>query len=237
MIKAVLFDLDGTLLPMDQEKFTKAYFKLLAKKLAPYGYNPEELISAIWGGTKAMVMNKGIITNEEQFWVKFSEILGDRVLEDKPLFDEYYTNEFSGAKEACGFNPLAKKAVDTAKAVGLRAVLATNPIFPGTATENRIKWAGLNPDEFEFFTTYENAKFCKPNVAYYSSIAEKLGVLPEECLMVGNDVGEDMIAAEIGMKVFLLTDCLINKTENSVEDYPNGDFNSLIKFLEALANN
>ena len=26
MVKAVLFDLDGTLLPMDQDEFTKGYF-------------------------------------------------------------------------------------------------------------------------------------------------------------------------------------------------------------------
>ena len=33
-IKAVLFDLDGTLLPMDQDIFVKSYFGLLAKKLS-----------------------------------------------------------------------------------------------------------------------------------------------------------------------------------------------------------
>ena len=34
---------------------------------------------------------------------------------------------------------------------------------------------------------------------------QKLNVSPEECLMVGNDVSEDMIAETIGMKVFLIT--------------------------------
>ena len=33
---AVLFDLDGTLLPMELEKFTNTYFGLLAKKAAPF---------------------------------------------------------------------------------------------------------------------------------------------------------------------------------------------------------
>ena len=41
MIKTVLFDLDGTLLPMDQDNFVKAYFKNLAIKLAPHGYDPQ----------------------------------------------------------------------------------------------------------------------------------------------------------------------------------------------------
>lgn len=44
----VLFDLDGTLLPMDQDAFTKAYFQCLAAKLAPYGYEPAKLIDSVW---------------------------------------------------------------------------------------------------------------------------------------------------------------------------------------------
>ena len=46
MLKAVLFDLDGTLLPMDEEKFTKGYFGMLCQKLAPFGYDSEELVNA-----------------------------------------------------------------------------------------------------------------------------------------------------------------------------------------------
>ena len=56
-ITTVLFDLDGTLLPMDQDLFTKGYFKLLAAKLAPYGYEPKQLIDAVWAGTAAMLKN------------------------------------------------------------------------------------------------------------------------------------------------------------------------------------
>ena len=59
MIKAVFFDLDGTLLPMDEDEFIKIYFKLLAKRLMPLGYNPDDLIKVIWGGTNAMFNNDG----------------------------------------------------------------------------------------------------------------------------------------------------------------------------------
>ncbi|MBQ3219620.1 MAG: HAD hydrolase-like protein [Clostridia bacterium] len=63
-------------------------------------------------------------------------------------------------------------------------------------------------------------------------ILQKIGAKTEECLMVGNDVGEDMIATEkLGMQVFLLTDDLINKTDRKVSDFPNGNFDDLIKFL------
>ena len=75
-ITTVLFDLDGTLLPMDQDEFTKGYFKLLAVKLAPHGYEPKQLIDAIWAGTAAMVKNDGAQFNEAVFWAKFSQIFG-----------------------------------------------------------------------------------------------------------------------------------------------------------------
>ena len=58
-ITTVLFDLDGTLLPMDQDTFIKAYFGGLAQKMIPYGYDGEKLIDAIWEGTKAMITNTG----------------------------------------------------------------------------------------------------------------------------------------------------------------------------------
>ena len=51
-ITTVLFDLDGTLLPMDQSVFAQDYFGRLARKLAPYGYEPKKLIEAVWAGTE-----------------------------------------------------------------------------------------------------------------------------------------------------------------------------------------
>ncbi len=234
MIKAILFDLDGTLLPMDQEKFTKAYFSLLAKKVAPLGYNPSDLVQNIWAGTKAMTLNDGIVSNEKCFWLKFSELMGSRANDDRSVFDDYYSNEFNLAKEACGFNELAKKAVDKAKSLGFRVALATNPIFPAVATESRIKWAGCSPDDFEFYTTYENSGFSKPNPLYYRFVSESLGVNPEDCLMVGNDVAEDLPAKETGMSVFLLTDCIINKNNDDISSYPHGGFEELIGYLEEI---
>ncbi|MBR2432592.1 MAG: HAD family hydrolase, partial [Clostridia bacterium] len=120
------------------------------------------------------------------------------------------------------------------KDMGYRVVLATNPVFPMAATERRIKWAGLSKDDFELVTTYENCRFCKPNLDYYRDIVSELGVSSEECLMVGNDVSEDMITERLGMKVFLLTNCLINKEEIDISVYPNGDLTALLGYVKSL---
>lgn len=215
-ISTVLFDLDGTLLPMDQDEFMRAYFGLLAKKLVPHGYDPKKLVSAILQGCKAMIRNDGEKTNEEIFWGEFVRIFGDCVRADYPIFEEFYINDFDKARTSCGFDPSARTVVEELRRMGYRVALATNPLFPAAATERRIKWAGLSASDFEIYTTYENSKFCKPNLKYYIELTEKLKVDPRECLMVGNDVGEDMIASELGMQVFLVTNCLINKSDTDI---------------------
>ena len=233
-ITMILFDLDGTLLPMDQDRFTEAYFKMLTKKLLPHGYEPKKLIDSIWVGTAAMVRNTGQQTNEEAFWKKFTELNGEQVLADKSLFEEFYQKDFQQVKDFCGYNPKAAQMVAALKQRGFRLALATNPIFPAVATESRIGWAGLVPEDFEWYTTYENSSYCKPNPDYYRALLEKLKVQPEECLMVGNDASEDAAALKVGMSFFLLTDCLINKENKDISEYPQGDFDKLLEFVNEL---
>ena len=233
-IKMVLFDLDGTLLPMDMDEFTGGYFKLLAKKAAPYGYEPQSMVKAVWKGTAAMVKNDGSCRNEDAFWGDFASTYGEQALKDRPMFDEFYMNEFQEAKQYCGYNPKASETVHWIIDRGLRIALATNPLFPALATESRIRWTGLEPEEFEFFTTYENIGFCKPNLDYYREVLRRANLSAEDCLMVGNDVGEDMVAADLGMEVFLLTDCLINKAEADINAYPHGGFDELKAYVGTL---
>ena len=234
-ITTILFDLDGTLLPMDQEIFVKAYFGGLAKKLVPHGYKADELINTVWAGTAAMVKNDGSVTNEIAFWKHFVSLYGEeKARRDYPIFESFYQENFDEVSKVCGHDPKAKEIIEFLKEKGIRRVLATNPIFPSVATEKRMAWAGLSPSDFELFTTYENSRFCKPNLAYYQEILEKIGCVPEECAMVGNDVSEDMIASSLGMQVFLLTDCIINKHDTDISVYPHGNFDELLAWLKKI---
>ncbi len=229
--KAVLFDLDGTLLPMDQDEFVKTYFGSLSKRMAQYGYEPQTLIATIWAGTKAMMKNDGTRLNSEVFWEKFLETFGEGFEKDRETFDDYYNNEFYSVQDICGQNLLAKETVDRIKAAGLRVALATQPIFPEIATRHRTKWAGLDFSDFEVVTTFENIGFCKPSKEYYLEVCRRMDISPSECLMVGNDVDDDMPACVTGMDVFLLTDCLINHSGKDINDYPHGSFSDLLQFL------
>lgn len=233
-IKAVLFDLDATLLPMDQNKFIEEYFKSLSAKMSKYGYEPKKLIEAMWSGVKAMVLSTGEKTNEESFWDAFKAVFGDKALNDIEIHKDYYENDFDALKIVCGYTPKANELIKHLKEKEITVVLATNPVYPLIATEKRIGWAGLDKNDFALVTTFENSHFCKPNPNYYKEILEKLNLKPEECIMVGNDALEDMAAEKIGIKVFLLTDNLLNPKNLDVSKYPQGSFEELYSFLKNL---
>ncbi|MGI6692300.1 MAG: hypothetical protein ACOX46_00685 [Limnochordia bacterium] len=94
-MKAVLFDLDGTLLPMDMEIFLREYLQKLGVKAAAYGYDPAKMVEVVMAGVEAMIQNDGSMTNEERFWQLFLSRIGGEKEAHYKLFEEFYTNEFA----------------------------------------------------------------------------------------------------------------------------------------------
>ena len=230
-VKAVFFDLDGTLLPMDLERFTGAYFRELVKEMAPLGVEPEALVSAVWDGTRAMAKNDGTRSNDAVFWDTFSRVTGVETERARPLADGFYSDGFNRARGAAGENPLARRAVELARRGGRRVVLATNPIFPMTAQLMRLSWVGLGASDFDLITSYEGERFCKPNPEYYLEICRRIGVEPSECLMIGNDEREDMYACSLaGIAGYYVTDCAI-PFEGHNWDGERGSFAELVDYL------
>ena len=229
--QAVLFDLDGTLLPMDFDEFTRGYFSLLAKAVAPLGYEKSKMIGSMWQGVAAMTKNEGPRSNFEVFWEVFSALEGKECYEHISLFDAFYDKEFHEAKSLTQPTERAREAVAAARACAERVVLATNPIFPEIAVRSRLAWAGLSADDFDLVTHYENCASSKPNPRYYLDIAEQLGLEPSRCLMVGNNADEDIIPAKAaGFSTFLLTDCLMSKSE-TLPDTPKGSWGELMPYF------
>ena len=233
-IRAVLFDLDGTLLPMDLDRFLKEYFNSLTAKAVASGYGQREFTRALMCGIEASLANDGKDTNENVFWSAFDRNFGEKII-DRAMFDEYYRNDFSRIRSSCGYTAEARLAVQKIKELGLRVALATNPVYPAVATNQRIAWAGLSHEDFEIVTTYESYKYAKPSIGYFLEVAEKMGVSPEECLVVGNDTSDDMVAEQCGMRVFLLTDYLINRKGEDISRYPNGTYSDLIRYAKELS--
>lgn len=207
---------------------------MLSRALAPHGYDPQKLVKAIMQGTYLMIANDGSRTNEEAFWAFFEQTYGEKARADEKHFDHFYRTDFGLVREKCGCSPKAAEVIAKVKEKGLRAILATNPLFPAVATESRIGWAGLRKEDFELITTYENSSFCKPNPRYYAEILEKTGLRPGECVMVGNDTSDDLAAAQLGIPVFILTENLINVNDTDVSTLPHGSYDDLIRWIDEL---
>ena len=230
MLKAILFDLDGTLLPLDQDVFTRTYIGAFVKKMSPY-YAPEAFLNVLVRSLGEVTKNDGSKTNEEVITECFVDELGSGILDKMSVIREFYERDFEGVRAVCGFDSDSVKTVKLAKDMGMKVALATMPVFPKTATRARVRWAGLDWEDFDLVTTYENSSYCKPDPKYYVDVAERLGVTPEECLMVGNDTLDDMAAERAGMNVFLLTDFLVNRENKDISRYKNGGFDELLAYI------
>jgi HAD superfamily hydrolase (TIGR01549 family) len=188
----------------------------------------------MWKGVAAMMKNDGSELNKDVFWRVFFGLLGENSYNDIPIFDEFYTKGFHNAKAFTQPNGLAKELVMTARKKAGKVILATNPFFPRVAVKARLEWCGLSESDFDYITEYENSSFCKPNPDYFCQIAEKLGVDPKNCLMIGNNAQEDAEASmAAGMTAYLVTDCLINEKE-SMPDCMTGTLAECVRYLKSL---
>ena len=234
MIDTVLFDLDGTLLSMDQNEFVKSYFGLLGQYAASQGWDMQETMKAVAAGTKAMVKNDGSMTNEQRFWETFTALSGRERKSAEGTFLQFYLNDFEKLSGLAGGKGEAAQLVRRIRRKGMKTVLATNPLFPRIATEARMRWAGMATEDFDRITTYENSRFCKPSLDYYREVLTAVGAHPQNCLMIGNDTEEDMCTADLGMQVYLVTDHLIDGKGLGAEAFRHGSLAQLENQLDEL---
>ncbi|SDW16074.1 FMN phosphatase YigB, HAD superfamily [Marininema mesophilum] len=201
IIKVICFDLDGTLLPIDTDAFIGEYLKALAPHVAPV-MGPDQLIPLIWDATKAMIeSDEPQYTNEQIFERRFLEKSGLKREEIWHIFDHFYDNHFPSLKKHVAEAPLSRQIVQSALDRGYRVAVATNPVFPKAAIQERMRWAGVE-DLVEWVSVYEETHWCKPHPGYYREVAAAMGVTPEECIMVGNDMQEDLVASTVGMTTY-----------------------------------
>lgn len=234
MINTVLFDLDGTLLSMDTELFIKQYFTYVAEALKDY-MSKEEVIKSFWESTyKVIKSNDGSLTNEEVFFDDFFS----KVKIDKevllPVLNEFYANEFGRLKVLAKSQAEMIEAVKILKEKKYELIIATNPIFPAVAVKQRIEWADIDINDFEYVTTFENSCFTKPNPNYYVDILANLEKESKHCLMVGNHVEEDMIAKTVGLSTYLITDHILGDPNDNSNVDNRGDYREFLAFVISL---
>ena len=220
MLKAVVFDMDSTLLHINLNAFIVLLAKDESHLLAEAGRTSDvRTLAAFGSGLWAVNYGEGISPYED------GQAYGahhDRTLKDIfndafenacgiPLDDPtvadmltYYerevlphrNNPVVGARPAEG----AREAIELVQNRGLRIALFTNPSFTDACIHARMGWGGLSDVPFELVTCMENSSRCKPTSSYYLNSLGTLGLAPEEVLMVGNDRRRDFPSSDIGLQ-------------------------------------
>jgi len=245
MLKAVLFDLDNTLILFEEEKFLLGYYPVLSARFAgvfPDGQFAEKLLKA----TVVLRDNDGSKINRELFLGVFCD--GLKVSRDEvwSRFEQFFSLDFDLFKDAVTAAPGAGEVFRHVKGRGLKIVVATNPIWPLVVQKKRLAWAGLGDIGIDLITHIDNMSYCKPQLGYFRQICELINLKPEECLMVGDDPANDMVAAKIGIKTYQATDSRAysqkpleiskNVIGNNLDGIPPADFSGLLADLPQAVN-
>ena len=234
MVDTILFDLDGTLLPMNTEEFIKKYFGALSEKLKDY-FTAGEISKAIWTSTSAMIQNLDAEkTNQEVFFEVFSSQVEPDIKTLLPIFDDFYENEFIQLQKGIDAEDSMVKSIKVLKEKGYDLIIATNPLFPLVAVEERIKWAGLDQNDFSFITSYESMHYCKPQIEFYEEVLKMTNKKPSQSVMVGNDVAEDMIIKDLGVKTYLIEDHIIGNLSNKDQIDQHGNYQDFYEYCVSL---
>lgn len=208
MLEAILFDLDDTLLGNDIDQFIPHYFDLLSAYASDY-FEPRPFLRLLMGGTDATIKNTDTaVSNRDVFWEFFSRHSGRDAAEMEAFFDRFYRTQFDELQVQTRRLPTARPLVEACFARGLKVVIATNPLFPRTAIEARLRWAGVPVDRYPYalVTTYESMHAAKPNPDYYREILERIDVAPQHALMVGDNWVNDIApAAALGMFTYWIS--------------------------------
>ena len=219
MLKAVLFDLDNTLLINPLPLFGQAMFEAFARHLA-HLVPLDQTISALLSVMQALYAdNVDRCTNKEVFITTFCPAVGHPPEALSDLVDSFYVKELPKLRYLTQPAPGARQAVEWAFERGLQVVIATGMQGPRTLTEQRLEWAGVPVTDFDYalLTTWSNMDATKPNPAYYSQVLSHLDRQPDECLMVGDDWEQDIFpATSIGIPSYWIAE----RTERPPQENP-----------------
>ncbi|MFY9203843.1 MAG: HAD family hydrolase, partial [Limnochordia bacterium] len=174
-MKAILFDLDGTLLDSSFDTLIQEYFQGISAFFSEW-LPPEQFVKHLMASTHVMLADND--PNRTNIQV-FADDFFPRTNLDPGLinlFDRYYQEEFPKLKCLAKANPLAKEIVELAFANNTKVVIATNPVFPLAPIAERLRWAGVLDYAYSLITHGDIMHYCKPNPNYFLEISELIGV-------------------------------------------------------------
>ncbi len=227
----LLLDLDETLLNTNQDIFFPAYLQALSTNFASF-LDPKLVMRALLSSIEKMNQNQDATRSlKDVFSDEFCPMVGmSREALDTHI-DDFYSRVFPSLRGITSQIPEVQPFVDWAVAQGYRLVVATDPLLPRPATWQRVQWAGLEPEQFELISTFEDFHFLKNYPAYYAEVLGRIGWQDGPVLMVGNDMERDIMSArKLGLATFFI-ETESGSTSGS-EAGPRGALADLRRYLE-----
>lgn len=216
-MKTILFDMDGTLLNMGEHAFEKETLKRMndffEKKFPGKG---KVIVTAVGCGIESMKKNDGKQSNELVYWQAFEQECGYKRADMESLFLEFYRTDYARIGDDYVPDENMKELVHLLEAKGYQLIVATNPLVPQIANQQRVLWSGTGDVNWLEITSFENYSSAKPNIRFYQEICKRFRLEPQECLMVGNSIRDDGAAQELGMEFYLI---LNEDSAEAVQDY------------------
>lgn len=235
MRQTLLLDLDDTLLQNSIDTFLPGYLKAWGEFMAPE-IESQRLINALLAGTRTI--SEQIQPNcslRETFNSVFYPLIGMDQKEFQPFEDQFYDRVYPTLKSLSQPMPGAVEFIDLAFERGYQVAIATSPLFPLKAIEQRLEWAGLPIDQYQFalIPSIEKFHFSKPHTAYFGELMAYLGWPDGSVVMVGNDIEMDILPADkFGLPTFWITNSDNPHVENLIMPNARGNFKNLIDWLD-----
>lgn len=230
MIKAVLLDLDNTLLINPDRAFAVAYLRIIDEffeqrlNLLHISTYLRETMQSLTGQRKLTQTNLELLLETV---AAGSSITTENI---NATFKAFYDETYPFLRNCVQPVDIAYQLFDYLKAEQFAVVIATNPIYHKDAILQRLAWAGLpsSAEAYALVTHNENMHFAKPDPAYYAEILARIGIEPDEAIMVGDSIKNDITPADsVGLYTYQVI-------ENNQATAFSG---TLQNFYEALTDN
>jgi len=207
MIKAVLLDMDNTVLKNPDRAFATAF---LTKFEQHFETNLAVQGSALVFRRLISLFSRGRIgdeSNSELTVRTMAETTGQSPEKIRTTLNQFY-DEIYPFLQSC-IQPVAGvvKLIEELRDAGHKVIIATNPIYPASAVKQRLMWANLPAQDadYDFITSADNMHYAKPDPAYFAEILGRIGVEPDETIMVGDSFRNDIRPAQtIGIHTYHL---------------------------------